>query len=229
MSARDFVKLKSSVKDISYPFIQGEYHVFLPCIITLILLFLFSKNKKTIFVLKRQKYQPRNRKGFIAKKKSHRFNLTGWIITCKIILTYFLVACKSEKNEILNSSSLIKQNFGSYEFIKEQSMLRESHKTLQHQLYTFSKVKTKNFNIFIRFAILLSGNSQLNPGPNSNLYDSCGKIVNKRCLCCIKCNVKIHKKCNSMRIFESGLCNNVNRLLSIENFQYYRETYHFIR
>ena len=137
MNARDFVKLKSSVKNYSYPFIQAEYHAFLPCIFTLLLLCLFSKNKKTIIVLKRQKYQPRNKKDFIAKKKSHRFNLPGWVITCKIVLTYFLIAYKSEKNEIL---SLIKQDFDSYEFIKEQNMLRESCNTPQHQLYTFSKL-----------------------------------------------------------------------------------------
>ena len=84
-------------------------------------------------------------------------------------------------------------------------MLRESHNTLQHQLYTFLKLKTKNFNTFKRCATLLSGNIQVNPGPDSNLCDSRGKKVNKSCLCCIKCNVKIHKKCNNMRIFESGL------------------------
>ena len=194
MNARDFVKLKSSVKNNSYPFIQGEYHVFLACIFTLLLLCLFSKNKKTIIVLKRQKYQPRNTEGFIAKKKSQRFNLTGWVITCKTILTYFLVAYKSEKNEILHSSSLIKQDFDSYEFTKVQNMLRESYNTLQHQLYTFSKRNTKHFNTFIRLAILLSGDIQVNSEPNSNLCDSCCKKVNKRYLCCIKSNVKIHKK-----------------------------------
>ena len=156
---------------------QTEYHVFLPCIMTLLLLCLFSKNKKTIIVLKRQKHQPRNTKGFITKKKSHRFDLTGWVITCKIILTYFLVVYKSGKNEILHSSSLIKLDFDSYEFIKEQNIMRESHNTLQHQLYTFSKLKTKNFNTFIRFVILLSGDIQVNPGPNSNLCDSCGKVA----------------------------------------------------
>ena len=97
MNARDFVKLKTNVKGISYPFIQAEYHVFLPCIITLRLLCFFSKNKKTIIALKRQRYQPQNSKSFIAKYKSHRFNLTSWVITCRIILTYYLVAYKSEK------------------------------------------------------------------------------------------------------------------------------------
>ena len=77
--------------------------------------------------------------------------------------------------------------------MKEQNMLRESHNTLQHRLYTFSKLKTKNFNTLIRFAILLSGDIQVNPGPDSNLCYSSGKRVSKRCLCCIKCNTKIHK------------------------------------
>ena len=67
LNARDFVKLKGSVKDIPYPFIQAEYHVILPCIITLLLLCLFSKDKKTLIVLKRQKHQPRNTQGFIEK------------------------------------------------------------------------------------------------------------------------------------------------------------------
>ena len=89
------------------------------------------------------------------------------------------------------------------------------------------------------FAILLSGNIQVNSGPKSNLCDSFGKRVNKRCLCCIKCNVKIHKKCNNMRIFESGLCNKsktfiVNRDLStfLENLPFHqvinKETDHSI-
>ena len=97
MIARDFVKLKSSVKNISHPFRQAEYHVFSPCIFTLLLLCLFSKNKTAIIAFKRRKYQPRNTNGFIARKKSNRFNLVGWVITFKIILTYFLVAYKSEK------------------------------------------------------------------------------------------------------------------------------------
>ena len=89
---------------------------------------------KMIIVLKRHKYQPRNTKSFIAKNKSHRFNLTGWVITCNIILTYFLVAYKYEKNEILHSLPLINQDFGSHDFVNEQNMSRESHSTFQHQL-----------------------------------------------------------------------------------------------
>lgn len=35
MNVRDFVQLKSCVKDIFYPFIHGKYHDFLPCVIAL--------------------------------------------------------------------------------------------------------------------------------------------------------------------------------------------------
>ena len=103
MNATDFVKLKSSVKDISYFLTQAEYHVFINCKIKLLLLCLFSKNKKTIIVLKRQKYQPQNTEGYIAKKKPHWINLMGWVITYKIIFTCFLVAFKSEKMRLSTS------------------------------------------------------------------------------------------------------------------------------
>ena len=106
-------------------------------------------------------------------------------------------------------------------------MLRQSHNTLQRQLYTFSELKTKNFNTFIRSAILLSGDIQVKPGPNSNLCDSCGKRVNKRCLCCIKCNVKIHKKYNNMRIFESGLCNKCKTFIANRDFSIFMENLPF--
>ena len=114
MNVGDFVKLKSSVKNISYPFIQAEYHAFLPSIFSLLILCFFSKNKKTIIVPERQKYQPRNTKGFIANKEPHRLNFTGWVVTFKITLTHLLVAYKYETNKTLHSSSLIKQDFDSY-------------------------------------------------------------------------------------------------------------------
>ena len=65
---------------------------------------------------------------------------------------------------------------------------------------------------------MLSADSKVNPGLNSNVYDSCGKRVNKRCLCCIKCNVKICKKCNNMSTFESGLCNKCKTFIVNRDF-----------
>ena len=215
------MELKSSAKNISYHLIREEYHVFLPSIFTLLLLCLFNKNKKTIILLKRQKYQPRNTRGFIAKKKSHRFNLTVWVITCKFILTYFLVAYNLKK---WDSTFLFFNKRGL------KNMLRKSVNTLQHQFYTFSKLKTKNFNSFVRFAILLSGYIEVNPEPHSNLCDFCGKRVNQRCLSCIKCNVKIHKK--NVIIWGYLLVAfaiNVKRLLSTETYRHYRITYHSLR
>ena len=45
MNATDFVKLKSSVKNISYFLIQAEYHVFIHCINKLLLLCLVKTRK----------------------------------------------------------------------------------------------------------------------------------------------------------------------------------------
>lgn len=100
-NARDFMQLKSTMNDISYSFKQEKYHVFLLCIITLLLLCSFIKSKKTIIVLKRQNYQPRNTKSFLRKNKLHQFNITDCVIICKVGLTLFLAAYKSEQNEIL--------------------------------------------------------------------------------------------------------------------------------
>ena len=90
MNEWDFLKLKSSVKDISYPFIQVEYHFFLPLIITLPLLRLFSKNKKSIIVLKIKKYQPRNTKGFIAKKNCIGIILRVGLSLIRLSLNVFI-------------------------------------------------------------------------------------------------------------------------------------------
>ena len=66
------------------------------CIITLLLLCSFSKSKKTIIVLKRQKYKPRNTKSFLRKNKLYQSNLTDCVIICKVGLRLFLAAHKSE-------------------------------------------------------------------------------------------------------------------------------------
>ena len=71
MNARQFVKLKniSSVKNISYPFIQAEYHVFLPCIFTLLLLRLFSKNKENYNSTQKTEISTSKYKGLYSKKE----------------------------------------------------------------------------------------------------------------------------------------------------------------
>ena len=160
--------------------------------------------------------------------KLHWCNLMDWVI--RLSLHIFCLHTSLKKNATLHSSSLIKQDFDSYKFMKVQNMLKESHSILQHQLCTFLKLKTKNFKTFTRFAILLSDNIHVNSAPDSNLCDSCGKRVNKRCLCCIKCNVKIHKKCYNERIFENDLCNKCKMFIIISrDFSTLSKTYHSIR
>ena len=79
----------------------------------------------------------------------------------------------------------------------------------------------------IMFVILPPGDIKVNPGPNSNFCNTRGKRVNKRCLCCIKCNLKIHKKCNNMRIFESGLCNKCKTFIVNRDFLTFSENLPF--
>ena len=64
--------------------------------------------------------------------------------------------------------------------------------------------------------MLLSGDIKVNPGPGSNLCDSCGKRAKKR---------------NNMKILDSGLSNKCKRFIVNRDFliQHYRKTYHSIR
>ena len=191
----------------------------------LLVLCLCSKNKKTIIVLKKQKHQPPNTKGFIEKKKSYQFNLMGWVITFKIILTYFLVAYKSEKK--WDSTFLFFNKTGLWQLWNYE--VTKLAKRISQCTSTSMKLKTRNFNTLIRFAILLSGDIQVNPGPDSNLCYSSGKRVSKRCLCCIKCNMKIHKNAIIWGYLKMAFAINVKRLLlSIETFQHYQKIYHSI-
>ena len=99
---------------------------------------------------------------------------------CQKLCCYVLGAYKSEKSEILHLSFLLNHNYDNHEFLKEQNILWKPNNTLQHQLYAFSNLKTKNSNFFIKFPILLSDDIQVTPVPNSNLWNSCGIEVNKR-------------------------------------------------
>ena len=50
-------------------------------------------------------------------------------------------------------------------------------------------MKVKNYNSFFNFALLLSGDIQLNPGPTPDVRFVCNRILNK-----IKCDLRAHKK-----------------------------------
>lgn len=137
MNARHFVQLKTSMRYIFYPFIQREYNVFWPGLITLPFLCFFFKNKKTIVILKRQKHQPWNTKGFIAQNKSHKLSYLlsdyaykhfGWMQNCK--------------NEILHLTFLIKLDFQYADGISQHTSIttRRLLKNKSYELFHVLKV-----------------------------------------------------------------------------------------
>ena len=72
-------------------------------------------------------------------------------------------------------------------------------------------MKIKNYNSFLKFAFLLSGDMQLIPGPSSDLCFVCKRALNKRSSCCIKCDLTAHKKCNNTVFFYSNICGDCKR------------------
>ena len=66
----------------------------------------------------------------------------------------------------------------------------------------FLKLNIANINVFIRFAIFLHGDFQVNSLLNTNLCNRYGKRADRRDFDRIEWNPKMHKKCNDLTIFE---------------------------
>ena len=62
-----------------------------------------------------------------------------------------------------------------------------------YQINAFSKMKIKNYDSFLKFALLLSGDIQLNPEPTSDVYFVSKRILNKRSFYCSKCDLRANK------------------------------------
>ena len=62
----------------------------------------------------------------------------------------------------------------------------------------FLKLNIANINVFIRFAIFLYGDFQV----NTNLCNRYSKRADRRDFGRTEWNLKIHKKCNDLTIFE---------------------------
>ena len=76
----------------------------------------------------------------------------------------------------------------------------------QNKYYEFHQV-------YVIFTSLVCGSIQVKPGLNTNQCDNCGKKVENINLCCIKCNMKIYKKCNKIKMFKYGLCDKCKTLI----------------
>ena len=124
---------------------------------------------------------------------------------------YYLLAYKSEPKEGIHVSSLTEYKFDGLEFLEFQNKSKNSLKIFHYQIYALSKMKIKNYDSFFSFALLLSGDIQLNPGPTSDVCFVCKRTVNKRSFYCTKCNLRVHKKCSNTVFFDSDICSDCKR------------------
>ena len=82
---------------------------------------------------------------------------------------YYLLAYKSEPEQGIHVSSLTEYKFDGLEFLEFQNKSKNSWDIFHYQIYALSKMKIKNDDSFFKFALLLPGNIQLNPGPTSDV------------------------------------------------------------
>ena len=72
-------------------------------------------------------------------------------------------------------------------------------------------MKIKNDDSFLKFALLLSSDIYLNPGPTSDVCFVCKRTLNKKSFRCTKCDLMAHKKCNNTVFFDSNICSDCRR------------------
>ena len=176
----DCTQLNSS-KDAPYFYIPIFYFVFTSLLLTFLLSEYNSNNRKTILLIQRSKYQPRTKKrSCLNKTKSHHFSFTTCFIICKFILVHYLLAYKSERKPGMHVSSLTEYKFDSLEFLEFQNKSKNSLNIFHFQIYALSKMKINNYHSFFKFALLLSGDIQLNPGPTSDVCFVAKRTLNKK-------------------------------------------------
>ena len=120
-----------------------------------------------------------------------------------------VLACKSEPKQVIHISSLAEYNFDGLEFLEFQDKAESSLNIFHY--HALSKMKIKNYNSFLKFALFLSGDIQLNPGPSSDICFVCKRALNKISFCCIECELTTHKKCNNTVFFDSDICSDCKR------------------
>ena len=80
-----------------------------------------------------------------------------------------------------------------------------------YQIYALPKMKIKNYDSFLKFALLLSSDIQLNPGPNFEVCFVCKRTLNKKSFRCTKCDLRTRKICNNTVFFDSDICSDCTK------------------
>ena len=99
------------------------------------------------------------------------------------------------------NSNMVMKNM----FLEFQNKSRNYLSIFYYQIYALPKMKIKNYGSFLKFALLLSSDIQLNPGPNFEVCFVCKKTLNKKSFRCTKCDLRAHKKCNNKVFFDSDI------------------------
>ena len=99
---------------------------------------------------------------------------------------YYLLAYKSAPKQGMRVSSLTEYKFYGLEFLEFKNKSKNSLNIFHYQIYVLSKMKIKSHDSFSKFALLLSVDIQLNPGPTSDVCFVCKRTLNKKSFRCTK-------------------------------------------
>ena len=179
-------------------FHNENYPKFLFPVISIIILTLISKlqTKKKSSYYQNSKLINKIRK--TRKKKTN--SKTSFILPKIMIICYIALLHEPNKTETEHIRKL--QNDSKYfldiEFLNYCKSMQTNFVQEQMTLIALSQIKIKNYNMFLKYLLLLSGDIESNPGPIQYPCLICQKPVRKRILYCKNCDFWIHKKCEQI-------------------------------
>ena len=144
---------------------------------------------------------------FLKSKKKQRKHINLFVFPKLIFLIKVIILYNSKSVDIYSGNDLYpkqSKDFFSIESIKFTDHISSKVTNLNYEMYVLSKLKLKNHSQFFRYLMLLSGDIELNPGPIRQHCSICSKLVNKRSLFCLNCNLATHKKCEQMSIIDAS-------------------------
>ena len=169
----------------------AKYYLFLP-ILSIILLKIKLLQQHKILVFQKYKFYK-----LILKKKNPPKKKKTFLMLPKLIIV--LLFLSEYPNELKNHKENIKSDIKSPVDYDSISNIRTNFLNQQNQLFALSKLKYRNHNTFSRCLLLLSGDIEINPGPEFSCPVCQKKIaLRHRVLCCYKCNTWVHKKCTDI-------------------------------
>ena len=162
-----------------------RYYTFVPVLSILLTMFQYLFQEKKVLVYYKQKYSK-----LILKKKRPRKRKKTLLIIPKLII-FLLTISASFENKGHSPIDKIENDKTTYDY----NFSRNDTLFQKYKLYALSELKYKKHETFCRYLLLLSGDVELNPGPDSCAV--CKKTIPLRyqILCCKNCGSYVHKKC----------------------------------